>query len=171
MTIFRKRIRLSRENYVGTRIYFVTICCDKRRTHLAEAQFATRVLALLHGCAATQLFLLHAYCVMPDHLHLLPQGTAPESNLIEFIRVFKLRTAFEFRQTRNLRLWEMSYYEHILRAHDSIEDVACYIWWNPVRKGLCANPPAYALSGSQTLDWMKQSAVACRWTPPWRSEL
>src|SRR6266481_9894571 len=28
----------------------------------------------------------------------------------------------------------MSYYDHILRPSDQIEDVACYIWWNPVRK-------------------------------------
>jgi hypothetical protein len=55
-----------------------------------------------------------------------------------------------------------------LRPSDAIEDVACYIWWNPVRKHLCANPREYPLSGSQTLDWMKHSWLAPRWQPPWK---
>lgn len=167
MTILRKRTRLPAGNYIGPRTYFITICCDRRQTHLALPQIADRVVALLHECAARQAFQLHAYCAMPDHLHLLAQGTVPESNLIELIRVFKLRTAFEFRKSQALRLWEMSYYDHILRENDSLENVACYIWWNPVRKGLCAAARDYPYSGSQTIDWIKHSSIAPNWTPPW----
>jgi hypothetical protein len=61
----------------------------------------------------------------------------------------------------------MRYYDHILRPNEVIEDVACYIWWNPVRKGLCEDPRLYPLSGSQTIDWMKKSPRT-NWTPPWK---
>ena len=167
MTILRKPTRLSRENYLGTGIYFVTICCDSRYKYLAEAVVAQRVLTLLWECAAKHSFLLHAWCLMPDHLHVLTEGTDVDSNLTEFMRVFKLRTAFEFRQSHRKRLWEMNYYDHILRSADSVEDVACYIWWNPVRKQLSSSPQEFPFSGSQTISWMQRAVQSSSWSPPW----
>jgi hypothetical protein len=35
--------------------------------------------------------------------------------LLEFIRLFKQRTAFQFRKSHRRALWERSYYDHILR--------------------------------------------------------
>jgi len=106
---------------------------------------------------------------MPDHLHLLAEGTHAQANLLEFIRLFKQRTSFEFRKSSPNRLWEKSYYDYVLRPSDSIEAVACYIWWNPVRKHLCARPKDYPFTGSQTIDWMKLSAVPSDWTAPWKA--
>ena len=168
MTIFRKNTRLPPENYIGPRTYFVTICCDMRQNHLAEPRMADRVVTLLREGAAHQSFLLHAYCLMPDHLHLLVEGTSPHSDLLEFMRVFKLRTAFEFRKTHGARLWEMSYYDHILRPSDPVEDVARYIWWNPVRKRLCSSPQEYLYSGSLTIPWMQRAMLHASWSAPWK---
>src|SRR5271165_3045719 len=163
----RKTTRLPHTNYIGQQSYFVTICCDFRRAYLADHIVATRVTTLLHECAARHNFQLHAYCLMPDHLHLLAEGTTPRSDLREFVRVFKLRTAFEFRQSRDLPLWEMSYYDHILRRSDALEAVACYIWQNPVRKHLCNAARDFPFSGSQTIPWMQRATAAETWSPPW----
>jgi putative transposase len=154
MPIKRKSIRLSPENYLGKRAYFVTICCDDRQPHLAAPGTARDVLSTLLESASSSYFLLHAYCIMPDHTHLLVQGTQRGSNLTEFVRVFKLRTAFRFKKSNKQRLWEFSYYDHIVRRLKRIEDIACYIWWNPVRKGLCEEAGEYPFSGSQTIHWM-----------------
>ena len=62
----------------------------------------------------------------------------------------------------------MSYYDHILRGSDGIEDVACYIWSNPVRKGLCAIPQDYPYSGSQTIAWMRRMEIGTTWIAPWK---
>jgi hypothetical protein len=51
----------------------------------------------------------------------------------------------------------MSFYDRILRATDAVETVAIYIWSNPVRKGLCAQPGQYPYSGSQTIDWIRRA--------------
>ena len=170
MTINRKNIRLPPQNYIGRQAYFITICCDLRRPHLASAHVANRTIALLKECAASQFFFLHAYCAMPDHLHLLVEGSTTGANLLNFIRIFKLRTAFEFRKRHKCRLWEISFYDHILRKADSIEDVACYIWWNPARKGLCGLPSAFPHSGSQTIHWMQRAGQTPSWTPPWKDK-
>ncbi len=106
---------------------------------------------------------------MPDHLHILAEGTDDHCDLREFIRLFKQRTAFEFRKSRRRPLWEMSYYDHILRPSDGMEDVACYIWWNPVRQQLCTHPREFPYSGSQTIDWIKRSATGSSWSAPWKT--
>jgi len=120
-------------------------------------------------CALKHLFLLHAFCVMPDHVHIFAAGTADTSDALEFIHLFKQRTAFEFRRTNKVRLWEKSYYDYILRPGDSVETIACYLWWNPVRKNLCTEPSDFAFSGSQTIDYIRRSAKVDPWTPPWKS--
>jgi len=168
MPIKRKCIRLSPENYLGERAYFVTICCDDRQPHLAAPDTARDVLAALLESASSFYFLLHAYCIMPDHIHLLVEGTQPSSNLMEFVRVFKLRTAFRFKKSKKKRLWEFSYHDHVLRRLNQIEDVACCIWWNPVRKGLCAKPGEYAFSGSQTIHWMDVARSTPEWSARWK---
>jgi len=113
---------------------------------------------------------LHAYCVMPDHMHILAEGRRPEANVLQFVRIFKIRTAFEFRKARKLRLWEKSFYDHILRRADAVEDVACYIWWNLVRKNLCSKPSEFAFSGCETISWIQRSTPSPKWAPPWKAK-
>lgn len=168
MPIFRKIARLSADDYIGQRSYFVTICRDLKRKHLAESNVASRVLYVMKECAARRAFTLHAFCIMPDHVHFLAEGTRPSSNLLELVRIFKLRTAFEYRKSHGRRLWEMSYYDHVLRSSDVLEDIACYIWLNPVRKGLCPTAQAYPYSGSQTIPWMRLAPLSTTWSPPWK---
>ncbi len=107
---------------------------------------------------------------MPDHLHVLAGGADDHSDLLELIRLFKQRTAFTFRKATAKRLWEMGFYDYILRSSDAIESVAAYIWWNPVRKGICKAPTDFLFSGSQTIAWISRSGLDLGWTPPWVSE-
>jgi len=164
----RKSTRLPKENYLGERAYFITVCCDHRHPYLGDPDTAQAILRILLQSAASRSFLIHAYCVMPDHFHVLAQGAHPTSNALEFIRVFKLCTAFQFKRESKKKLWELSYHDHILRKPREIEDVACYIWWNPVRKGLCEQPVEYPFSGSQTIPWMKVSQSPPKWSAPWK---
>ena len=168
MPFHRKNTRLAPKNYFGRQTYFVTLCCDRRAPHLAEANHARGVLDLLFECASSHSFRLHAYCIMPDHLHILTEGIQDSSDLREFVRLLKQRTAFDFRKSRDRRLWESSYYDHILRSTDVIEEVAAYIWWNPVRRKLCDEPHEYPFSGSQTIDWIRRSLLGTRWLAPWK---
>jgi len=168
MPYHRKNTRLASENYFGRQSYFVTVCCDCRAPHLSDANHAQHVLELLLDSAVTHSFRLHAFCLVPDPIHILAEGIHDRSDLREFIRLFKQRTAFEFQKSHGRRLWEASYYDHILRPSDPIEDVAAYIWWNPVRKDLCTHPFEFPFSGSQTIDWMKRSLFGTAWCAPWK---
>ena len=87
-----------------------------------------------------------AYCFMPDHLHLLLQGS-PDSKLVAFMQRFKQVTGYEFKRREGRPLWQRSYYDHVLRKDEDKRKLAEYIWYNPVRAGLAANPDEYPLSG------------------------
>ena len=165
----RRNSRLSDINYLGCRTYFITICCDRRQRSLADARSAQAVLASLYKADADYRFILHAFCAMPDHLHILAEGIDPSSNLREFIRLFKQCSAFAFRRYSGGPLWEKSYYDYILRPADAIEHVARYIWWNPVRSNLCARPGDFPFSGSQSLSWMSVTEQSPSWRAPWKS--
>jgi putative transposase len=161
-------IRLRAEEYHGCKIYFVTVCCEKRRPIFAEESRGRWVLAHLLSACSRDHFTLHAYCIMPDHIHVVVEGATPTCDLLKFVNAFKQRTGFEHRRTCGGALWQTRYYDHILRPRDHVEDVACYIWWNPVRAGLCTKPKEYPLSGSQSIEWMKCSEPAPMWQPPWK---
>jgi putative transposase len=167
----RKNIRLPAENYRGRRLYFVTLCFHKRRRYGANPRIARWIIAHLRKHAAACVFLVHAYCVMPDHLHVFAAAASDTANLIKFVESFKQETAVEFARKTHRPLWQFKYYDRILRAADSADRVAWYIWLNPVRQGLCAEPTDYPFLGSFTelgASFLHGTAGP-KWTPPWKS--
>jgi putative transposase len=165
----RKRIRLGPENYLGQRRYFVTVCCHERQPFFRNAGRAQQLLKRLEALAVRHDFRVHAYCVMPDHVHLLVEGVGAESNLLRFVHQLKQESAYDERKRTGSPLWQRYFYDHILRPRDSADAVAWYIWLNPVRKGLCVAPADYQFSGSFTIDWRRRCQPHANWTPPWKS--
>ncbi len=151
----RKRNRLALDRYCGRGRFFVTICCEGRLEFFREAGLGRTIIGSLREQSNRFGFYVHAYCVMPDHLHFLAEGKTDASDLIRFIKAFKQVTGFECRGRFRDKLWQGSFYDHILRSRDSSESVAWYIWMNPVRKGICRDPREYPFSGSFSLPWPK----------------
>jgi putative transposase len=166
--LYNKYPRLPAENYLGRFMYFVTICCAERQPIFANLSAGQAILSKLIHLAAQSAFSLHSYYLMPDHLHVVAEGTSDSSDLVKFVHAFKQLTGYEYRQTHKRQLWQTRFYDHVVRSADDLEAVLCYIWMNPVRKGLCTEPSLYPLSGSQTVDWMKKSRVSNSWLPPWK---
>ena len=82
---------------------------------------------------------------MPNHLHILVTGTE-DAPLVRFVQHFKQATGH-----RHPGLWQRSYYDHILRYEETIEDVAWYIWGNPVRAGMVADALDYPYLGPREM--------------------
>jgi REP element-mobilizing transposase RayT len=118
--------------------------------------------------AAVHLFAVHAYCLMPDHVHFLAEGLQPQSDLIQFMRAIKIKTSTPVERKTGKPLWQKKFYDHILRSKDSPNAVAWYIWTNPVRAKLCCRPEEYPFLGSFTGKWPQTSQALVEWLPPWR---
>jgi putative transposase len=164
----RKHFHLLRDNYIGRRIYFVTICSATRAPRFLERGWVERVISVMKEEAATAGFLLHAWCLMPDHLHILVEGAADNADLFRFTTRFKRRTACLCASTGDAPLWQRNFYEHIVRDYEVLGRVAAYIWMNPVRKGLCEVANEYPFSGSLTMPW--KAASEDPWMPPWKAK-
>jgi putative transposase len=81
-------------------------------------------------------FAVHAYCFMPDHVHVLLEGTSGGSSLQPYVERWKQVTGHWFTRTRSRRLWQSGYYDRVLREDEPMRVVARYIVGNPIRAGL-----------------------------------
>ena len=168
----RKNIRLPAGRYSGPGAYFITLCFHNRHRFGANPRLVAWLVEQLRKHADACGFHIHAYCVMPDHLHVLAAACSEESNLIKFVESFKQETALEFARRTHRRLWQFKYYDRILRGADGVGRVACYIWMNPVRQGLCRAPADYPFLGAFTEIGQKMlnSFSVPDWTPPWKGD-
>src|SRR5690348_2265681 len=69
-----KNIRLEPQRYVGLATHFITICCDGRHPVFANGGRAAWFVDVLRRISRERRFAVHAYCVMPDHFHMLVSG-------------------------------------------------------------------------------------------------
>jgi putative transposase len=145
---FPKRPRLKDFDYRGTYAYFVTILTNDRAIYFREAKVIEGIINALNETAISEKFKVLTYCFMPDHLHLLVQGTDDNSNLRKFIGLFKQKSGYWFKKNYDEDLWHISYYDHVLRKEESMEHVALYILGNPARKGLVQDFREYPFSWS-----------------------
>jgi len=148
---YPKRPRLKEFSYQGSFAYFATVRTHQKKPYFQSEQVARFVHLILQQAASQFRFTVIAYCFMPDHLHLLLAGEE-DSSLKDFMKTFKQRSGFYFKQHHNTLLWQPSYYDHVLRKEESLKEVARYIFENPVRKGLVNEWREYPLLGSMVFD-------------------
>jgi REP element-mobilizing transposase RayT len=88
---------------------------------------------------------------MPDHVHLLVEGTAADSDLRQFIKSTKQSSGRVYSRIHDERLWDEGYHDRVLRKEADVREIARYILWNPVRAGLTTTPTEYPYLGSDLL--------------------
>ena len=92
-------------------------------------------------------FAVMAYCLMPDHLHVLLKGLRVDADLRHFVRFWKQSTGFEWKRQTGVRLWQEGYFDHALRPEETDLFMIAYIALNPVNAGLARDPYEYPLFG------------------------
>ena len=165
-----KNIRLPLDRYVGAAWFFVTFCCENRKKIFLDTTRAQWSLDNLNSHALSRAVAIHAYSIMPDHVHLLSEGLTPTANLLEFLKDLKRETGFAYKQETKSQLWQKKSYDHALRSTDPPDQVAWYIWMNPVRASLCINVKDYPWSGSLTGAGPGSPPPNKPWSPPWRTQ-
>jgi len=147
-------------NYIGLHEYFLTICTHDRQRAFTDSAFAAAAVVQLFRSAAAFHFEIIAYCLMPDHVHLLLQGIREDSDLTSFVQSWNTTMGFRWRRLHSGPLWQTGYYDHVLRAEDTRLGVARYVLLNPVRAGLVERAEDYPFSGSglYTIDQILEAA-------------
>src|SRR5204863_611539 len=98
--------------------------------------------------ASREHFAILAYCLMPDHAHLLIEGLDDGSDLRRFAKAAKQSSGFAHARRVGRPLWQEGYFDRALRKDEDMKTIARYILQNPVRAGLVAHPSEYRFSGS-----------------------
>jgi REP element-mobilizing transposase RayT len=145
----RKRIHLKEFDYSGSGyIYFVTICTKNKVNHFSDSKIADIISNELDERVKMKEIILYCYCIMPDHLHLLLSLSENyRKKLQNWISAFKRFTVKIVKDKFGITdLWQVNFYERILRQEESIETVGNYIISNPVRKGIVDNWTEYKYS-------------------------
>ncbi len=149
---YKKRIRLKHFEYKGRYRYFVTICTYEKITIFTDKSVVDHLLDALRIQSRMYGFKILVYCFMPDHLHLLIEGKNYESDMKIFISAYKQKTGYYYKKENGSKLWQINYYEHVLRSEEDTKTVANYIFANPVRKGIVEDFTQYEFLGSFEFD-------------------
>jgi putative transposase len=90
-----------------------------------------------------------AYCLMPNHIHLLLVPTIEEGlGRCLHHSTFRYAQYFNKRYERTGRLWQNRYYSSIVEAETYLWAVARYIETNPLRSGLVRSPDEWRWSSA-----------------------
>lgn len=149
---FPKRPRLKDFEYTGYYAYFITLLTKDRTDFFRDTNIVKPMIEMIRDDAKEKGFAIDAFCFMPDHLHLLARGLTEKADMRDFIKSFKQKSGYWFKQRYKHNLWQTSYYDHVLRKDESVKDTVLYILCNPVRKGIVPNYRMYPFSGSFTMD-------------------
>jgi len=79
--------RLPGFSYVGCHRYSLTFCVRSRNYVFTIATIVADALEQISLAALARGFAICAYCFMPDHLHLLVEGQADNSDLVKFVNL------------------------------------------------------------------------------------
>ena len=146
------------------RRYFLTFCTAERRRVFVSHDVSDVVLRQILRTASEFDIVVDVHCLMPDHVHLLVEGRSESANVSKFVHQAKQRTGYLFAQRHGMRLWQPSFYDHVLRDDDAVLSVARYIIENPVRAGLVRSARDYPFLGAReyTIDQILEAAC---WQP------
>jgi len=109
---------------------------DPRRPFTSCPALGNQAEESLHFYRRRGEWLIFAYCLMPDHLHLLvtPQRAANLSDILGSYKSYVTRTAWAYGVVGHL--WQRSFHDRVLRSDQAAPVVVKYILDNPVRARL-----------------------------------
>jgi putative transposase len=108
-------------------------------------------LSLLTGVARRFRWHVLAYCLMPNHVHLLIETTEPNLGRGMHMLHGVYAQAFNKRWTRVGHLFQSRFGSRIVHDEVQLAVVLAYIAVNPVAAGLCADPVDWAWSSHRAL--------------------
>jgi REP element-mobilizing transposase RayT len=119
---------------------------DRCRIALDEDDYALLVKRLRIGFAREGM-VCHAYCVMPNHFHVILDGAMEQVSKAMHYANGAYALPFNRRHRRTGHLFGDRFYARVLRDDEHLSNACTYVWNNPVRAGLCREAYEWPWSG------------------------
>ena len=129
--------------------YFVTFSTWQRQRLFVVESYVRIFLKTLYGYRRERKFSLHAFVVMPEHVHLLltPSEDVTIERVIQLIKGgYSHSLGSEIGRKREI--WQRGFTDHRIRDANDFTDHREYIHQNPVVRGLVAVPSEYRYSSA-----------------------
>ena len=145
----RKHTRLKNKDVYSfsNTIVHITIGTSQKKPFFKNSEYAQAACEIIKDLAIEKGNKLYAYCIMPDHIHILVQASEGCS-IINYVKLIKGRFSVCCRKKGwDLRL-QPGFYDHIIRKDEDLETVTRYILGNPVRSRIVRSINEYPFNGS-----------------------
>jgi putative transposase len=117
---------------------------------LGQEKIAGVVQASVHyGAQQLKYYDLHAYVIMPNHVHLLLLPLVAPSRLLQTLKGYTAREANRLLGRTGQPFWQAESYDHWVRDTPEAERIRAYIENNPAKAGLVARPDDYPWSSAR----------------------
>ena len=124
--------------------YFITTATYNRRRLFQVEANAELFLENLQHYRREGRYKLHAFVVMPDHVHLI---LTPQ--IITLERAMNLiKGGFSHRLASNFPVWQRGFTDHRIRDTEDLQTRRSYLHLNPVRANLVTAPELYPYSSA-----------------------
>jgi putative transposase len=134
----------SRATSHGT--FFISTQTWQRRRLFQHPPTAELFLQTLQHYRRQGHYKLHAFVVMPDHVHLL---LTPQVITLERA-IMLIKGGFSHRLGSKFPVWQRGFTDHRIRDRDDFLSHRNYIHHNPIRARLCQLPEDYPHSSAHT---------------------
>jgi putative transposase len=91
---------------------------------------------------------IHAYVIMPNHVHVLLAPRVAPARLMQSIKGASAREANKILGISGKPFWQHESYDHMVRSADEFNKIRRYIENNPVKAGLADTPESYRWSSA-----------------------
>ena len=106
-------------------------------------------------------YLLHAFVVMPNHVHLLAAPAVALPKLTKSLKGITAKRANVMLSLTGSAFWQEESYDHLIRHEREFEGIRNYIAENPVRAGLVKEAREYQWSSAGWASGKGDRGVAC----------
>jgi REP element-mobilizing transposase RayT len=103
---------------------------------LTYPSVANVVANALHHGEKTGKYQLHAWVVMPNHIHIVITPESPFSEIMRWLKWTTARRANQLLGRRRTTFWQEEYYDHWIRTGKEFDSIVSYVEWKPVAAGL-----------------------------------
>ena len=122
--------------------FFITAITNNRRRLFQVDAHATLFLETLQHYRAEGLYKLHAFVVMPDHIHLL----ITTDDLAKAVQ--HIKGGFSRRLASKFPIWQRGFTDHVVLNREQFESRRDYIHQNPIRENLAEQAHEYPHSSA-----------------------
>jgi REP element-mobilizing transposase RayT len=103
--------------------------------------------ALHHGQDTLDRYVLHAYVVMANHVHMLISPKAGPPKIMQSLKGFTAHQA-NLHLGRTGSFWQRESYDHWVRDRKEFDKIVAYIENNPVKAGIVSGPEEFRWSSA-----------------------